>query len=97
MFENVTLTLIKIILSLVNNCFFHSVQEGFTKLDYLYTIYFYMLYKKLNHTNPYNNTYSIHIIESELITHTEMMKRISDRVRIFRAMCRHSTFINCSS
>lgn len=41
--------------------------------------------------------HTIHIIESELITHTEMMKRISDHVRIFRAMYRHSTFINCSS
>lgn len=57
MFKNVTLTHIKIILYLINTCFFHSVQAGFTKSDYLYTIYFYMHYKKLNHTNSYNSYY----------------------------------------
>lgn len=64
MFQNVTFTHIKIILYLINTCFFHSVQEGFTKSDYLYTIYFYMHYKKFNHTNSYywkwiNNTHRI--------------------------------------
>lgn len=98
MFKNVTLTHKNN--TLLNKHLFLSFctcTRRFYKIRLLvYYIFLHALQKIQSH-QLYNKIYTIHIIKSELITHTELMKRINDHVKIFRAMCRHSTFINCSS